>query len=125
MEIKCNVPIVPRFWNDDFQFYVYDRVRVLTGSHGHEYIGQIRRIYADRFVLGMDGEEITVRFSQIDKIRFAASDESFDNTPYFDEEEKEFWRTHWLTRDGLKEKTPEDIRMLEEFERKWSGNEDC
>lgn len=118
MELRCNVPDVPRFWNDDSQFYVGDRVRVLFANHGKELVGPIMEIRAHSFVVYAMSETV-VPYEEVVKIRLAADKEDLNTVPYFDEEEREFWRTHWHTRDGIKEKTPEDIAMLEEFEKTW------
>ena len=110
------------FHNSTELFQVGDRVRVLHVGRCKEQIGEIKRIYLDRFVIFIGGiiqEEFTWKFDEVFKIRHNPPNVDMNDEQYFDDEEREFWRTHWHTRDGIKEKTPEDIKMLEEFERKW------
>jgi hypothetical protein len=87
------------------------------------YIGELLEIKYDTITLrinfGCERENLELKISDIEKLRRAEPNETFDTVPYFDAEEKEFWRTHWYTRDGIKEKTPEDIKMLEEFFKKY------
>ena len=104
-------------------FTIGDRVRILTINKS-EYIGYVECINETLVILHVticpDWVELkTVFMAEIYKMRRAEPWETFDVLPYFDAEEKEFWRTHWHTRDGIKEKTPEDIKMLEEFFEKW------
>lgn len=41
-------------------------------------------------------------------LRKATKDENFNNVPYYDEQEKEFWETHRITRNGIKKLTAFD-----------------
>lgn len=38
-------------------------------------------------------------------LRKSTKDENFNNVPYYDEQEKEFWETHRITRNGIKKLT--------------------
>ena len=40
---------------------------------------------------------------------------TFIDKPYFDEEEKEFWMTHYVSRRGIVERTPADIAAMRRF----------
>ena len=117
--ITTNVPETLYLDTGHARFYKGDRIRV-SMKNRNGYIGEILEIKAESIVLfvpiykGDDStREIVLR--DIDKLRRAEPNETFETVPYYDAEEKEFWRTHWYTRDGIKEKTPEDIKMLEEF----------
>lgn len=108
MEMFTNVPHIPdkRYAVTDGVFYhESDWVRILLKSKA-EYIAEIKRITAEAFILqfrDLDIDKI-VYFDEIDKIRMSNESESMDEDPYFDEEEKEFWRTHWYTRNGIERK---------------------
>ena len=100
------------------KFYKGNRIRVVTSKGS--YIGNIIEISTENMVLHLplykgDDTIKVVNFSDIEKMRRAEPNETFDTVPYYDAEEKEFWRTHWHTKDGIKEKTPADIAMLEKF----------
>lgn len=117
--IKTNMPREPILSVGEAMFRKGDRIRIMKKNMGG-YIGEIVEIKFDSVVLNVKlfpGDKSTeeVDLHQIEKIRRAEPGETFDTVPYFDAEEKEFWRTHWYTKDGIKEKTPEDIKMLEEF----------
>ena len=121
--ITTNVPKFPHLDTGKAKFYKSDKVRVVTNLKS-SYIGKIIEINSDSIVLFVPlykGDDTTkmVMLYEIEKMRRAEPNETFDTVPYYDAEEKEFWRTHWYTRDGLKEKTPEDIKMLKEFFEKY------
>lgn len=116
--IKTNVPQNAELYVDNGVFYIGNRIRVATKNRSG-YIGELFEIKHDTITLrlnfGSEKEYKELNISSIEKLRRAEPNETFDTVPYFDAEEKEFWRTHWYTKDGIKEKTPEDIKMLEEF----------
>lgn len=116
---KTNVPEKPCLETKHAQFFINDRIRVILDS-GNSYIGEIADIKSDSIVLKFeyfDSREI--KLSEISRLRRAEPNETFNTVPYYDAEEKEFWRTHWYTKNGIQEKTPEDIAMLEEFFKKY------
>lgn len=116
--ITSNIPREKYVIYNNENFYIGNEVRILYVNH-NGIIGWIYNIDAD----GVDiRNEIGIKyipFSEIKKMRHTKENEDLDTVPYYDEEEKEFWRTHWCTKDGIKEKTEEDIKMLEEFFEKW------
>lgn len=123
MTIKSNVSKPEEicvFMDDNTKFFIGDNVRIQYVDWKGGIIGKISDIFADSLAIytSIIGERI-VSFSEIQKMKKVALDETFDTVPFYDEEEVEFWRTHWVTREGIKEKTAEDIRMLEEFKKKY------
>lgn len=86
-------------------------------NNHNQYIGEILDIRYDEIDVDIIKihELKSISLSDIFKIRMAKEDENLNNTPYFDDEEREFWKTHWVTKEGIKEKTSEDIKELEEF----------
>ena len=117
--LKTNVPEIFCLETEHAQFYIDDRIRVVLDS-GSSYIGKIVDIKTDSIVLGFEYHDIKeIKLNDIKKLRRAEPNETFDTVPYYDAEEKEFWRTHWYTKNGIQEKTPEDIAMLEEFFKKY------
>lgn len=125
MKITSNVPEHPIFVTNTFHvFSVGNRVRVqLYPKKEKEYpysgnamIGKIKDIFHNGFIIENGIIAKPIMFGDIFIIRNADENESFDNTPYINDEEREFWRTHWMTKDGIKEKTAEDLEMLKNFE---------
>lgn len=119
--VTSNVP-VERFvtFNDDVKFYIGDKVRIQYPEWRGGVVGDITDIRENSLSvdIGIFGTK-EVPFEKIWKMRRAETNEDFNTVPYYDAEEKEFWRTHWITKDGIKEKTEEDIKMLEEFFEKY------
>ena len=107
-------------FNNKVKFYIGDKVRIQYIEWRGGVIGKILDIFPDSLNIDIKffGSE-NVPFSKIWKMRRAEHNEDFNTVPYYDAEEKEFWRTHWITKDGIKEKTAEDIKMLEEFAKKY------
>lgn len=107
-------------FNNEVKFYVGDKVRIQYIDWRGGVVGNIAGIFPDSIDIdiGVFGIK-NVPFLKIWKMRRAEHNENFDTVPYYDAEEKEFWHTHWITKDGIKEKTPEDIKMLEEFFEKY------
>lgn len=119
MIFKTNMPSELYLDTGNTRFYKGDRLRIVL-KNKNSYIGELVEIKAESIVLFVPickGDDSTreLMLEDIDKLRLAESNETFETVPYYDAEEKEFWRTHWYTRDGIKEKTPEDIAMLEKF----------
>lgn len=107
-------------FDGETKFYIGDKVRIQYPEWRGGVIGNIHDIFSDS--ISIDVETIGIKnipFDIIWKMRRVERNENFDTVPYYDAEEKEFWRTHWITKDGIKEKTEEDIKMLEEFHRKY------
>ena len=128
MMLKSNVPETPMFVSDDYHtFMLGDRVRVQFYPEkekkypysGSGMIGKIAAIYHDSFLIKNNMMHRIVRFTEVFIIKKVDDKENFDNTPYINDEEREFWRTHWITKDGIKKKTAEDSKMLEEFNKEW------
>ena len=119
--VESNVPQEKYVsFNGDIEFYIGDKVRIQYPEWRGGVVGKILDIFADSLTvdIGVFGSR-NVPFSKIWKMRRAEYNEDFNTVPYYDAEEKEFWRTHWITKDGIKEKTAEDIKMLEDFHKKY------
>lgn len=123
MKLTTNVPARPELYltQDDGsleKFSVGDRVAVLMQNHNMR-TGVIIKIKSDYFCIRpvdrtsfqFDVESISM--STVKKIRKASIDDL--SKPYFDEEEKEFWMTHYMSRDGIVERTPADIAAMRRF----------
>lgn len=106
-------------FNDEVKFYIGDKVRIQYPEWRGGVVGEILDIFSDSLTVdvGIFGRK-HVPFSKIWKMRRAEHNEDFDTVPYYDAEEKEFWRMHWITKDGIKMKTEEDVKMLEELRNK-------
>lgn len=114
--IKVNISITC----DGKEYYVGDKVRILFQNWSGGVIGKIVEIHKDCIVLKLNGQDYQhTSITRIWKMRLAAENETFITVPYFNEEEQEFWRTHWITKKGIKEKTPEEIQMLEKKLEEW------
>lgn len=116
---KTNMPSELYLDTGSAKFYKGNRLRVVM-KNKNSYIGELVEIKASSIVLFVPickGDDSTkeIMLEDIEKLRRAEPNETFETVPYYDAEEKEFWRTHWYTRDGIKEKTSEDIAMLEKF----------
>lgn len=108
-----NIPkekyIVDTSTNETFK--LLDRVRVLFDKYSGGAIGDIVKINEDEFLLmTVERTIVHIQYEKVLKLRKAARDENFNNVPYYDEQEKEFWKTHRITRDG--------IRKLAAFDKK-------
>lgn len=55
-------------------------------------------------------------------IKIVDEHETFDTVPNINDEEREFWRTHWFTRDGIKRKTRKELRILEKYDKEIKNN---
>lgn len=123
-KVSTNVPANPELYltQDDGsveKFSVGDKAAVLMLNHNRR-IGIITDIQADHFCLKpvdrsflpiFDIESISL--SDVKKIRKSSIEDL--SKPYFDEEEKEFWMTHYVSRRGIVERTPADIAAMRRF----------
>ena len=134
MRVRSNVPETPTVqackedWSlENYLFSIGDRVRVQEkGSYpeypyvGSGYIGVIKEISSRSLTIESDTAwPVTISFGDIFLMRHAEKDETFNNVPYYDEAEKAFWEDYWLTKDGVRKKTPEDKEMLRKFNEKY------
>lgn len=76
-------------------YKIGDRVRVekkprVIDRPCSEFIGTIQNIYADKFILIVDGDPVTIELENLEKMRLAKPGETFDNTIYFDDDVKLF-----------------------------------
>lgn len=124
MKIMSNIPEIPMMITTDYKtFKIGDRVRVqFVAKKYPEYpysgggvIGHIKSINYNSFVIDYVLDTKVIEFDDIYIIKKVDDAETFDTVPNINDEEREFWRTHWITKDGIKKKTAEDSKMLEEF----------
>lgn len=124
MKIMSNIPEIPMMITTDYKtFKIGDRVRVqFVAKKYPEYpysgggvIGVITAINHDSFVVDFVLDKRVVAFDDVYIIKNVGETETFETVPNINDEEREFWRTHWITKDGIKKKTAEDLKMLEEF----------
>lgn len=122
-KISTNVPATPELYltQDDGsleKFSVGDKVTILMHNHNMR-TGVISKIQSDYFCIRpvdrtsfqFDIESISL--STVRKIRRASIDDL--SKPYFDEEEREFWMTHYVSRDGIVERTPANIAAMRRY----------
>ena len=124
MKLTTNIPANPELYltqNDGSmkKFSVGDKVTILMLNH-NQYIGAIVEIQTDHFCIRPVDRHFTpifdiepVSLSDVKKMRKASIDDL--DKPYFDEEEREFWMTHYVSRDGIVERTPADIAALRRY----------
>ena len=124
MKLTTNIPANPELYltqNDGSmeKFSVGDKVTVLMLNH-NQYIGAIVEIQTDHFCIRPVDRNFTpifdiepVSLSDVKKMRKASIDDLYK--PYFDKEEREFWMTHYVSRDGIVERTPADIAALRRY----------
>lgn len=124
MKLTTNIPANPELYltqNDGSmeKFSVGDKVTVLMLNHNQR-IGVIVEIQTDHFCIRPVDKNFTpifdiepVSLSDVKKMRKASIDDL--DKPYFDEEEREFWMTHYVSRDGIVERTPADIAALRRY----------
>lgn len=112
MGFKTNVPSIKeqRVYSDTDEFKIGDRVRVLSKNKLSECIGKITSIDQECFYLeirigigAIERKQILV--SEVGKMRIASPNENFNDSVFFDDEEKEFWRTHIISGKGIRERT--------------------
>lgn len=124
MKLTTNIPANPELYltQDDGsleKFSVGDKVTVLMLNHNQR-IGVITEIQADHFRIRLIDRHFTpifdietVSLSDVKKMKMASIDDL--DKPYFDDEEREFWMTHYVSRDGIVERTPADIAALRRY----------
>lgn len=124
MKLTTNIPANPELYltQDDGsleKFSVSNKVTVLMLNHNQR-IGAITDIQADHFCIRPVDRDFlpvfdieTVSLSDVKKMRKASIKDL--SKPYFDEEEREFWMTHYVSRDGIVERTPADIAALRRY----------
>lgn len=112
MGFSTNVPSIKEqcVYSDNERYKIGDRVRVLMKSRSEEYIGKIISISCEAFYVQIsygfsDFENKQIFVSEVGKMRIAEPKESFNDSFFFDEEEKEFWRTHIIGKEGIRERT--------------------
>ena len=123
MKISTNIPANPELYltqdnGSSEKFSIGNKVTILMHNHNQR-IGVITDIQADHFCIRpvdrtsfqFDIESISL--STVRKIRRASIDDL--SKPYFDEEEREFWMTHYVSRDGIVERTPESIAAMRRY----------
>ena len=123
MKLTTNIPANPELYlmQDDGsleKFSVGDKVTILMHNHNMR-TGVISKIQSDYFCIRpvdrtsfqFDIESISL--STVRKIRRASIDDL--SKSYFDEEEREFWMTHYVSRDGIVERTPADIAAMRRY----------
>lgn len=124
MKLTTNVPANPELYltQDDGsveKFSVGNKVTVLMQNHNQR-VGMITEIQSDHFCIRIVDRDFmpvfdieTISLAEVKKMRRTLIDDL--SKPYFDEEEKEFWMTHYMSRDGIVERTPADIAALRRF----------
>lgn len=78
------------------------KYRILL-KNKNEYITNIKR-YPNGIMIDRTHGKKFVLFADIEKMRLSNPGEDFNNTPFYDEHESEFWRSHIITKDGIKER---------------------
>lgn len=124
MKLTTNVPANPELYltQDDGsseKFSIGNKVTVLMLNHNQR-IGVITEIQTDHFRIRPIDRHFTpifdietVSLSEVKKMRRALIKDL--SNAYFDEEEREFWMTHYMSRDGIVERTPADIAALRRY----------
>lgn len=128
MKLTTNIPANPEMYltQDDGsmeKFSVGDTAAVLMINHNRR-IGIITEIQVDHFCLRLVDRSFvpifdieSISLSDVKKMKKASIDDLYK--PYFDEEEREFWMTHYMSRGRIIKRTPADIAAL----RKYLGEE--
>ena len=87
-------------------FKLLDRLRVLFVGYSGGTIGAVVEINENEFLLMTDERTIVhIPYEKVMKLRQAVCSENFDTVPYYDEQEREFWKTHCITKDGIQKLT--------------------
>lgn len=130
MKLTTNVPANPELYltQDDGsveKFSVGNKVTVLMQNHNQR-VGMITEIQSDHFCIRIVDRDFmpvfdieTISLAEVKKMRRALIDDL--SKPYFDDEEREFWMTHYMSRDGIVERTPADIAAMRRFFEKWES----
>lgn len=95
--IYSNIPSTKCLYAGRKLFIIGDYVRVLYANGHGGIIGEIKDIRTETVLI----DDRVLWFSEIYKMKEVSREETFDNTPWFDEEEKEFWRTYKITKNGI------------------------
>ena len=124
MKLTTNIPANPELYltqNDGSmeKFSVGDTAAVLMINHNRR-IGIITEIQVDHFCLRLVDKSFvpifdieSISLSDVKKIKKASIDDLYK--PYFDEEEREFWMTHYVSRGRIVKRTPADIAALRRY----------
>lgn len=124
MKLTTNIPANPEMYltQDDGsmeKFSVGDTAAVLMINHNRR-IGIITEIQVDHFCLCLVDRSFvpifdieSISLSDVKKIKKASIDDLYK--PYFDEEEREFWMTHYVSRGRIVKRTPADIAALRRY----------
>lgn len=124
MKLTTNIPANPEMYltQDDGsmeKFSVGDTAAVLMINHNRR-IGIITEIQVDYFCLRLVDRSFvpifdieSISLSDVKKIKKASIDDL--DKPYFDEEEREFWMTHYMSRGKIVKRTPADIAALRRY----------
>ena len=106
MMIRSNIPSIPILYAQNVTLHIGDEVRILLKNRSG-YIGRLANIQSDKIAIEIscsrseDLEYKEIAIAKILKIRKRKNQELFDTHPYFDEEEKLFWQTHVIGRNGI------------------------
>lgn len=124
MKLTTNIPAKPELYltQDDGsmeKFSVGDTAAVLMINHNRR-IGIITEIQVDHFCLRLVDRSFvpifdieSISLSDVKKMKKASIDDLYK--PYFDEEEREFWMTHYVSRGRIVKRTPADIAALRRY----------
>lgn len=124
MKLTTNIPANPEMYltQDDGsmeKFSVGDTAAVLMINHNRR-IGIITEIQVDHFCLRLVDRSFvpifdieSISLSDVKKMKKASIDDLYK--PYFDEEEREFWMTHYVSRGRIVKRTPADIAALRRY----------
>ena len=124
MKLTTNIPAKPELYltQDDGsmeKFSVGDTAAVLMINHNRR-IGIITEIQVDHFCLRLVDRSFvpifdieSISLSDVKKMKKALIDDLYK--PYFDEEEREFWMTHYVSRGRIVKRTPADIAALRRY----------
>ena len=130
MKLTTNVPARPELYltQDDGsveKFSVGNKVTVLMQNHNQR-VGMITEIQSDHFCIRIVDRDFmpvfdieTISLAEVKKMRRASVKDL--TKPYFDDEEREFWMTHYMSRDGIVERTPADIAAMRRFFEEWES----
>lgn len=124
MKLTTNIPAKPELYltQDDGsmeKFSVGDTAAVLMINHNRR-IGIITEIQVDHFCLRLVDRSFvpifdieSISLSDVKKMKKASIDDLYK--PYFDEEEREFWMTHYVSRGRIVKRTPANIAALRRY----------
>ena len=101
-----------------FDFNVGDKVRILM-SNKAEYAAHIVSLTADSIELDIEDYNKNtptkfIEIKNISKIKKIPEDQDLNSEFYFDDDEKEFWRTHIYSKNGLVDRHSIGMPYLDE-----------